>query len=304
MNLEPKARAFLDALRAAALPPMNEGTPEAARAAMRLVRRAIAAPPLARVEDHVAEAAGLAVPVRLYVPEGDVAACLLYCHGGGWVVGSVEDSDGFARVLAARTACAVVSVDYRLAPEHPFPAAIDDTVAALTWLIAARQRLFGGEPPVGLIGDSAGANLVAVAARLARDAGMAPTFQILAYPVTDAAMDTASYAAFGEDLLLTPDLMAWFWRHYADAAARNDPRASPLRAESLAGLPPAFVLTAENDVLRDEGEAYGAALLRAGVPVICRRYSGQIHGFLTLVGMFDGGAAALDDIATYVAAHV
>lgn len=296
-GLEPRVRAFVAAVRAAGLPPLEAGTAAEAR---RIVARLRPPPPdipLPHVADQAAAGPAGPVPLRVYRPSPAPAALILYFHGGGWVLGGIDESDAFARTLARRTDCEIVSVGYRLAPEAPYPAALEDGWAALDWA--------GGHAagrPLILLGDSAGANLATVLAAWARDRhGPAIAAQILAYPVTDAAMDSASLRTFAQDALLPASLMRWFWDHYAPAPVdRAAADLSPIRAD-LAGLPPAFVLTASHDILRDEGEAYAAALSRAGVPTRLTRYDGQIHSFLTFLGMSEGGERALDDIAAFVA---
>ena len=306
LNLEPKARAFLAAVDAAKLPRMEEGTPEQARAVARALRPNREPRPLPHVSDHHAPAGAHGVPIRLYRPADQVPGCILYLHGGGWVLGDIESFDGFARELALATGWAVALVEYRLAPESPFPAALDDVDAALDWLAGPGRETLGLPAAVVVLGDSAGGNLAAVLALRARDRGVELlTGQVLAYPITDAGMATESFRTFADGPLLTAASMAWFWSHYIpEEGRRSDPEASPLRATSFAGLPPTFVLTAENDPLRDEGETFAAVLADAGVSVRCKRYDGQIHGFLTMVGLFDGGAQALDDIADFLAGLV
>lgn len=293
LNLEPRARAFLEALAAAGLPPAYTVAPEEARRRVKALRSPREPRAMIEVADHVAPAAHGGTPLRLYLPTETVPATILYFHGGGWVTGGIEESDLFARELAAATGCRVVSVGYRLAPEAPFPAAIEDAEAALDWLAA--------DLPVVVMGDSAGGNIATVLAMRARDrGGPAIAAQVLAYPVTDSGMATDSYRTFADGPLLSARLLEWYWGHYLpDPEARRHPHASPL-AGDLAGLPPAFVLTAENDPLRDEGEAYAQALVAAGTPARSQRYDGQIHGFLTLVGQFDGGVRALTDIAAFL----
>jgi acetyl esterase len=199
-------------------------------------------------------------------------------------MGSIDHFDVMARKLAERTSCAIVLVDYRLAPEHRYPVAVDDCWAGLQWA-AAHLGEIAGRPDAPLIvaGDSAGGNLAAVVARRARDEGGPPlALQVLIYPVTDADLDRPSYVDPENQLLLTRASMVWFWDHYLpDAARRAEPDASPLRAPNLEGLPPAVILTAEHDVLRDEGEAYAARLQEAGVPVDVQRHEGQTHGFFS-----------------------
>lgn len=302
MNLEPKAKAFLEMLTAADLPPFHAGTPEQARALAAGLKSDYPARPMARVEDHVVDAA-TGVLGRLYVPAQTASgAVILYLHGGGWVLGGVEEADLFCRELARITGCAVFSVGYRLAPEAPYPAAVEDSYAALTWLDGHKAELLGRDTPLVILGDSAGGNLAAVTANLATERqGPKIALQVLAYPVADADFDTGSYVAFKDGPLLTRDTMIWFWSHYVPGEAdRRHPNVSPLRSKALAAAPPTFVLTAENDPLRDEGEAYAAALRTAGAPTRLKRYDGQIHGFLTLVGLFDGGDEALRDIASAI----
>jgi acetyl esterase len=228
------------------------------------------------------------VPVRLYVPEAAAATgapgpLLVYFHGGGWVQGSVETHDPSCRLLAHLSGVRVLSVDYRLAPEHPYPAAVDDAVAAYRWAAENGERLGADPARLAVGGDSAGGNLAAVVALVARDDEALPdaAFQLLLYPVTDVAEKSASYAAFSSGYLLTESGMDWFVGKYLpDPARRSEWRASPLRAESLAGLPPAYVATCLPDVLRDEGEAYAERLRAAGVPVATQRHD-QLHGFFS-----------------------
>jgi acetyl esterase len=217
-------------------------------------------PAVARVRDGTAGG----VPVRIYEPE-EPGGTVVYLHGGGWVMGTLESVDAVCRALANESGARVVSVDYRLAPEHPFPAALEDALA-VTKAVDADV----------VAGDSAGANLAAVVALRLRDQ---IKLQLLVYPVTDAGVNTPSYAEFDVHFGLTAAAMQRFWRLYLDGADGLHPDASPLRATDLEGAPPAYVLTASHDVLRDEGEAYAAALERAGVPVTMQRRDGAIHGF-------------------------
>jgi acetyl esterase len=259
-------------------------------------------PELARAYDErVTSADGGQFSVRVLVPAGDIRTLVVYYHGGGWVLGGIESCDPLVRILATRLHAAVVNVDYRLAPEHRFPAAADDSWAALRWAHEQMPDIAGGAVPLVVMGDSAGGNLSAVVARRARDAG-GPRLagQVLIYPVTDADLDSACYVDPDNQLLLTREAMIWFWDHYApDHAERLHPDASPLRAADLTGLPPAIVLTAEHDPLRDEGEAYAARLSAAGVPVTLRRFPGQMHGFFAMVSVLPGSAEAMDFIADH-----
>lgn len=251
-------------------------------------------PQLPFVRDETAED----VPIRIYrADRGDEPLpVLVYFHGGGWVFGSVKRNDALGRDLAIRTGAVVVSVDYRLAPEHPFPAAADDAWTVLRDIFA-RPAFYQSNGSVAVLGDSAGGNLAAVAAWQARDAGLRLAHQVLVYPVVDLAMDTPSYAEFAKGYGLDAEEMAWFARQYADGADPADPRLSPLRLPDMSGLAPATVVTAEYDVLRDEGERYARRLADAGVPAELRRFDGAVHSFFVLPGLFDQAAQARDYVA-------
>ncbi|MFQ5427224.1 MAG: alpha/beta hydrolase [Gaiellales bacterium] len=222
---------------------------------------------------------------------------MVYFHGGGWVIGDLDTHDGVARALANRARSVVVSVDYRLAPEHPFPASIDDAWAATAWVAEhGPQGIDRDRLAVG--GDSAGGNLAAIVARRARERDLDLRFQLLVYPVTDFDLGTRSYLDYAEGCGLSRDAMRWFWDLYVPSEqSRASPDASPLRARDVTGLPPALVQTAEFDVLRDEGEAYAARLEEAGVPVTLTRYDGLIHGFIRMPGVLDRASDALDEAA-------
>jgi acetyl esterase len=287
MALDIATRAVLEQMAATGGKPLHESSPEEAREfGKAFAAMAGPAPAMGRVEDHEVAVDGGTIPVRVLVPRQGARAVIVFFHGGGWVIGSIDESDTMARKLAERTSSAVVLVDYRLAPEHRYPTAVDDSYAALEW---AAERLLditdGRDAPLVVAGDSAGGNLAAVMALRARDRnGPRIDLQVLVYPVTDADFDGPSYVDPENQLILTRDAMIWFWDHYVpDAARRAEPDASPLRAATLAGLPPAVVLTAEHDVLRDEGEAYAARLAAEGVPVDVRRHAGQMHGFFTFL---------------------
>ncbi|MFV0308188.1 MAG: alpha/beta hydrolase fold domain-containing protein [Desertimonas sp.] len=288
MALDHATAALLEQMAAAGGKPLHESTPDEARAfGAALAELAGPAPPMGRRDDlTVTTADGAAIPIRVLVPPQGANGVIVWLHGGGWVIGSIAENDTMAAKLAERTSCAVVIVDYRLAPEHRYPTAVEDCWTALQWAADHRDELTGdATAPLIVGGDSAGGNLSAVMAQRARDRGGPDiALQVLVYPVTDADFERASYTDPDNQLILTSDAMVWFWDHYVpDAARRSEPDASPLRAESLAGLAPAVVLTAEHDVLRDEGEAYAEALLGAGVSVDFRRYDGQTHGFFTLL---------------------
>ncbi len=293
-SVNAQARQVLDGRAEAGVPPTWEQTAAEARAGFAPVREMIGpGPDVASVRDIVIPGKAGTIPARVYSPAADPPGTVVYYHGGGWVIGSVDDWDACVRGLAVASGCDVVSVDYRLAPEHVFPAAADDAYDALVWVGA---HLAGGRPLI-VAGDSAGGNLAAVCALRARDAsGPALALQVLIYPVTDHDLDRESYRKYdGRDFILNRGDMAWYWDRYApDVAARSNPYASPLRAADLSGLPPAFVLTAEHDPLRDEDFAYAERLRAAGVLVEHRHYGSQIHGFFTLVNVLDdaGKAAA------------
>lgn len=250
--------------------------------------------------DRTIEGPGGRLRIRLYRPAGSVARLLptiLYFHGGGWTIGSLEAYDLPCRFFCARTGCALVAVDYRLAPEHKFPAAIDDAVAAYRWLAAGAIGLGIDPARIVIAGDSAGGNIAAVAARLLREETRPPCLQWLIYPVTDLAMDSPSYASCGKGFLLTGAAMEWFRGHYlADPSEAQDPRASPIKANDLSGVAPALVYTAGFDPLRDEGHAYADRLAAAGVKTIHREFESLIHGFAGMRGALQAAARAMDDM--------
>ena len=294
MPLHPEARAVLDLLEALGDPPMESSTPAAVRAA-RASR--IQPPTIALAEVRDVDADGIAT--RLYRPSTDVPLGLfLYFHGGGWVLGSIETHDHVARALAAESGCAVLSVDYRLAPEHPFPAGLDDAFAVAAWIHENAPSLGCDPERLAIGGDSAGANLAAVVTQ----SGRFPfRFQLLVYPATDARGGTASYEQLAEGFGLTREGMRWFLEHYLSGgeSAPNDPRVSPLLADdsAFAASPRTLVITAELDPLRDEGEAYADRLRAAGVAAETTRYDGMIHGFFSLGEFLSDGRRALTQAA-------
>ena len=303
MPIHPEAQQLLDALRDAGMPPFEAMTVPQAREATKGFLDLQGEPEEIAVENRTIPGPEGDITVRIYTPDGSAERpVIVYFHGGGWVIGELDTVDRPVRSIALRTGSVVVSVDYRLAPEHVYPAAFDDCYAATVW-VAEHAAELGADPARLLVGgDSAGGNLAAAVSIAARDRG-GPTIaaQLLLYPVTDFAFTTASYADNGEGYLLQRATMQWFWAHYLGAGdLGKDPYAAPARADSLVGLPPAFVITAEFDPLRDEGEAYAVALSDAGVPVTARRYDGMVHGFLWTLGATPSGAVALDDIAAAV----
>jgi acetyl esterase len=253
--------------------------------------------PVAEVPFEDVEADG--VPVRVYRPGDAPAPILVYFHGGGWVYGGLTTHHGVCATLARMSGCVVCSVDYRLAPEHRFPAAVDDAWTAATWIAEHAAELGGRAGELAFGGDSAGGNLTAICARRARDAGLPVALQLLVYPVCDADLDTSSYREFADGYLLTAASMRWFWDHYLpeDAGDRFDPDASPLRADDVSETAPALVILAECDVLLDEGEAYARRLAEGGVPVTVTRYDGMVHGFFRMPGVIDRANDALAEAA-------
>ncbi|WP_406210695.1 alpha/beta hydrolase [Kitasatospora sp. NBC_01560] len=304
MPLHPQAQALRDRRAQAGTPPLYTLTPAQARAAdLADIRSAAGTPePVAAVEEHRIPGPGGELTLRLYRPgpaagpdgaDGPLPA-LLYLFGGGWTLGSPDTSDAICRRLTNAVGCVTASVGYRLAPEHPFPAAVHDCCAAARWLAehAADLGIDPGRLAVG--GDSAGGNLAAALTLLARDeGGPALRHQLLVYPNTDHRAGAASLDEHDDPVLFNRRSVAWYWGHYlADPADGDHPHASPLRAPSLAGLPPATVITAEYDPLRDEGERYAEALRAAGVPVEARRYDGVPHGFFAMTGVLDAAGDA------------
>ena len=286
--------------------PMHERTPAEAREyRAQLAALNGPAPAMDRVENHTIERPDGDFQVRVLVPNSHPAGVIVYYHGGGWVVGSIDESDTLGRKLAERTSCAVVLVDYRLAPEHPYPVAVDDSYAALEWTAAHMDDIAGAEVPLIVAGDSAGGNLSAVMSVRARDRnGPNIALQVLVYPVTDANFDRPSYVDPDNQLFLTRDSMIWFFDHYIpDVARRNEPDASPLYTEDLSGLPPATILTAEHDPLRDEGEEYATKLEAAGVEVDMQRHLGQMHAFFALL-MLPGSERGMQQVVKAIRACV
>ena len=259
---------------------------------------------VAEVRDLEIPAPAGAIPARLYRPEGEgPLPVVAYFHGGGWMLGSIDSFDTVVRALANRSGAIVVSVGYRLAPEHPFPAGLDDCVCATRWLASHAGELGGDPGRLAIAGDSAGGNLAAVVARRLRGE-VELRMQVLIYPVTDAGCNTASYREFGERHGLTAASMQRFWNLYLDGADGLEADTSPLRADDLEGLPPAFVLTAGFDVLRDEGEAYAEALREAGVQTTSRRFDGAIHGFWRWLAVARLSHAAVDEVAAALRARL
>jgi acetyl esterase len=285
MALDPQAQAVIDLVIKAGRPAYNQLSPKDARQMFRETRPASTPTPpeIGAVNNLVAETSAGPIPVR----------------GGGWVIGDLDTHDVLCRQLTAEAGVEVVNVDYRLAPEAKFPAAANDAWAATQWVIANAARLGIDPKRIAVGGDSAGGNLAAVVALMARDAGGAAiAFQALLYPVTDISKEWPSYSAFADGYLLTRDSMRWFVDHYlASKDQVTDWRVSPLHARSLKGVAPALVVTAGFDPLRDEGEAYARALRDAGVGVDYICYGGMLHGFVPMGRLLDTGTRAVSHIA-------
>lgn len=296
MPLDPQAKGFLDQIASAGAPGLSELPVDEARQAIRGLFATEAPESVFRVEDRTVPTVNGRVPVRIYIPEGKGPfPVLMFFHGGGWVIGDIETHDPTCRAMSNAAKCITVSVDYRLAPEHKFPAGVDDCYEATKWTVLNIAAYGGDATKIAVGGDSAGGNLAAAVALMAGDRG-APSlaFQLLIYPVTNNAFDTESCKQNGKDYLLTVDSMQWFWDHYLENAEDGKHQyASPLQAKYVNSPPPALVITAEFDPLRDEGEAYAEKLKQAGCHVTTTRYDGMIHGFFSMFA-FDACRKAID----------
>ena len=299
ITLNPEVAMLLQMQAAAGAPPMEQFEPAALRQAFSAQSKMTAAPPveMASVEDRLIPGDGSDIPVRIYRPvtgNEDLLPVLVFYHGGGWVICDLDTHDDACRSLADEGQCMVVSVDYRLAPEHKYPAAVDDAWAALLWVAENGTQIGADSERIAVGGDSAGGNLAAVTSLMARNQGGPKiALQLLIYPVVDIAnLNRPSHQLFAENYGLTFAAMTWFRDHYLSPGQDPaDPHISPLCAPDLSGLPPAMVITAEADVLRDEGEAYADALHSAGVHVEQKRYPGMIHGFFSMAGVISAGMA-------------
>ena len=301
MPLDAQAQDFLRRLAAANLPSFQEQTVAQLRAQMDMSTHFLGElPRVAHVEDRGIPGPGGTLRVRIITPQtagNGLLPVLVYFHGGGWVLGNIESHEGICRALANAGGVIVVTVDYRLAPEHRFPAAAEDAYAATRWA-AEHAAEFGGDPQrIAIAGDSAGGNLAAVTCLMARDrGGPRVDFQVLLYPITDYDINTRSYTAIADGYFLTRSEMAWYWEHYVEKAEdRWHPHASPSRAADLSGLPPALDHGRVRRASR-RGEAYARQLQAAGVAAKLRRYDGMIHGFIRRYPFFDQGRAAIDEI--------
>jgi acetyl esterase len=294
--LEPEVAAALRLLDALPESDYTQLTPEAARRRVDEEAELFGGRPLpmSLVEDVEIPTFSGGITGRRYLAHAaDADRLLVYFHGGGFVVGSLDSHDTVCRFLAAHAGVSVLSVDYRLAPEHPFPAALEDARAAFMFA-ASKAAAWGHDAHrIGVGGDSAGGNIAAVLCQDLAKAQVPPAFQLLLYPVTDTSRHSASYREFADGFYLTEKQMDWYTEHYLGGADRTDPRVSPLLAEDLTGLPPAYVATAGFDPLRDEGEAYARRLAEAGVPVALRRHDSLIHAFVSTTGVGRSGREAV-----------
>jgi acetyl esterase len=297
--LDPVLEEYLSTTAAAGRTSISEGDVAAARDILEL--RARTAPPgrvLASVEDKTVRVPHGELRLRVYEGSGDPAGTLVFLHGGGWVIGSIDTYDRLCRELAYQSGARLVSVDYRRAPEHRFPAALDDAVAALRWAVETYP-----DSPVGVAGDSAGGNLAAVCAIRAKEDGITElALQALIYPVVDSDLSRSSYRqSYPVPPLLSAQDMEWFWNHYVpDVSARMSPAVAPLRHSDHSGLAPAMLVIADNDPLRDEGLKYADALSMAGVPVRLDRYPEMAHGFVGLLGVVDQAQTAVEDLGAWI----
>jgi acetyl esterase len=306
MALDEATAAFLNQLAATGAKPLHEMSPTEARGLGEMLRQLYGpGPEVAQVrEERIPVAGGATIAARVLIPAGAPRGVIVFLHGGGWVIGAIDEFDALGRRMAQRTGAAVVLVDYRLAPEHRFPTAVEDSLAAVRWVDEHIEQIAGRRVPLVVAGDSAGGNLTAVVSLRARAGGPRIAAQVLVYPVTDADFETPTYRDPANQLLLTREAMIWFWNHYApDLAVRVHPDAAPLRAADLSGLPPAIVVLAEHDVLRAEGEAYADRLRATGVRVTQRCFAGQMHAFFTLLNLPASGDA-LDYVARQLAPHL
>jgi acetyl esterase len=311
--LDPEARTILDLMEKAAAqgqPKLHTLPYAQGRAAVdKLSEDSEAAPPeVAATIDGAIPVPGAEIKFRRYRPLGVVGErlpTLVYYHGGGFVIGNIETHDSTCRRLANKSRCPVISIGYRLAPEHPFPTPTDDSLAAFRY-IRDNASQFGADPTrLAVGGDSAGGNISAAVCQACRQTGEPmPAFQMLIYPATDSSKQSASRMAFADGYFLTKELMDWFWKAYVPAGTDlADVRLSPLLAKDVSGLPPAFVLTAGYDPLRDEGRAYAERLIDAGVKTTYVNYPGTIHGFFSLTRFLQQGLKANDEAAAVLAAH-
>jgi acetyl esterase len=300
MPLHNTLLAMLEAVREAKRPQLSDGTPAAARA---LLSQSCAAlgpgPDVGSVADLKIPTRGGDIPARLFRPKALARGLIVYVHGGGWVLGTLTDFDALSRTLVDRSSCALLLIDYRLAPEFRFPAGLEDVEDSILWASANIHSLIGDDVALVLAGDSAGANLATVAA-ISLKGKVDIALQLLFYPVADCDLNTPSYRKYAEGLFITRADMQWFFNHYASDSLWSDARISPLRADDLKGCAPAWIAFAECDVLRDEAEAYAGKLTGAGVDVMAREYAGMGHGFARMMNLVDVANQAVTDAAAVI----
>lgn len=301
MPLDPQVKIILEEDAARNLPAYHELSPVEARKQMLDLSAPVDPMLMAeRVVEQKIPGPGGEIPMRFYYPEGDPPfAVVVYFHGGGWVIGDLDTHQALCHALSKSSGCLVVAVDYRLAPENRYPAAIEDAYAATCWVAQNAEAIQADARRIAVAGDSAGGTQATVVAMMARDHGKPNiALQVLIYPITDRNFNTLSYLRNANGYMLTRDLMMWFWNHYLeDENMADDPYVSPLRAVNLTDLPEALILTAEYDPLYDEGEAYARRLQEAGVKVKLTRYEGMIHGFIRMTSRLDKARQALDEVA-------
>lgn len=300
MTLSPHAAAFVEMALSAGGAALHTMSVEQARAAVTGMLDNPGPSPVLQVTDYQVAVQDGSILVRVVTPDAPPRGVIVYIHGGGFILGTAAEHEPLCRQIAAATNCIVAIADYRLAPEFPFPIPVNDSYAAVKW---AAQRF---DLPLVVMGDSAGGNLSAAIALMAKaDGGPDIAAQVLIYPVTDSAMDTASYDDPKNQLLLTRETAEWFWDLYVpDKSQRSDPRAAPIRAANLSGLPPAIVVLASHDMLFDEGKAYADRLRAAGVPCDLMVAQGEIHGFFVMAGIMPAAVTALNFVADKLAAHL
>ena len=303
-GLLPELRKLLKAVDAAGLPSLDQQTPEEARASSEESIPGLwgALEPVAAIEDLWLDTPGAKLKARLYRRAG-ATGTILFFHGGGWVLGSIETHDGGCRMLANATPANVLSVEYRKGPEHPFPAAVIDSDASLDWLLANGAELGLDTTQIVVAGESAGATLATVVARHARDRGIQLAGQALVYPPTDPRMNNESYRMNARGFNLTAAAMDWFYRHYVGPADRENPDAAPLLARDLAGVAPTYLIAAEFDPLRDEDRAYAARLIEAGNDVTYREMKGVVHGLWVMNSLGPATADMIGGVARWIASR-
>jgi acetyl esterase/lipase len=309
VSVPPTLQVFLDAVARSDVPPVEQlPVEDARRGAIRFIEAGAGEKqPIAHVEDRAIPGPASDIPIRVYRPAGQTPLpVVVYLHGGGWVFMGIETHDWICRRLANASGAVIVSAEYRLAPEHPFPAPLDDCMAVTQWLSEHANEVGGDPARLGIAGDSAGGNLAAAVALASRsDDGPHLRAQALLYPSTDAACATPSFVQNAEGYLLTADTMRWFWEQCLGAHGNpDDVYVSVLRHPDLSGLPPTLVITAEFDPLRDEGEAYAEHLAAAGVDVTLRRYDGMVHGFIGMEALVPDADEALAEVADFLRRHL